>query len=248
MLRKMFLLMTFLLVACAPQTPAPTATSPLKTVTYEIVGQPELDSIHFTTADGKTFSAEEIIQAGTDPYVPNQLEGSPGGLWVEANGEKWIATESYSSDCTQGWVTLTRNGQEVYRIETGHCSPMSPLQGLWTYDNHWVLETNHYLDEAPFNGKISQDGIVLNDKDGYDEAFGFQTLNGRPFYFFKKNGKIDAWFDGQVMSLGYDTIPHYACCSEAELNPHKFKNMTAFFATQGEKWYYVQIGTADAFK
>ena len=35
----------------------------------------------------------------------------------------------------------------------------------------------------------------MNDSRGYEEAFSFQTIHGRPFYFFKRHGKIEASYE-----------------------------------------------------
>ena len=86
------------------------------------------------------------------------------------------------------------------------------------------------------------DGEILNESHGYEEAFGFQTLNGRPFYFFKRNGKIRASYDNVEIPLDYDRIPHYGCCSAAELNPRRYKDMLDFLATRDGNWYYIEIG------
>ncbi len=66
-------------------------------------------------------------------------------------------------------------------------------------------------------------------------------MAGRPFYCFKKDGKIGLSYDGQVVEVGYDDIPHYGCCCAAELNPSPAKNMVAFFAKREGIWYYVEI-------
>ena len=152
-----------------------------------------------------------------------------------------IATENYSSDGSSGWVTVMRDGKQIFRVDTGMASPVTSLRGLWTYDDHWVLETA-YITQDSTGGRLSRDGAALNTSHGYEDAFNFKLLHRRPFYFFKKDSNIGFSFDGKDTLAGYDEIPHYGCCSESELNPRTAQNLVAFFARRGGAWYYIEIG------
>jgi hypothetical protein len=68
-------------------------------------------------------------------------------------------------------------------------------------------------------GEVIQDGISLNKQHGYQEAFGFQLMKGKSFYFFKKRGRLGISYNGVEIPLGYTQVPHYWCCSAAALNP-----------------------------
>ncbi len=267
------LALTILLVSCTPttsepdtpiaimltSTPESTLVSPtvilptmfpteivagLTVVTRKVWGAPENEPLHFRTWQGEAFNA---LTMGQGEDITFHWLNDILGMELDVGNDKYIVQEIYNNDGA-GQVLLTLNGKEIYKIDAGHASPISALRGIWAYDNHWVLETNYYTDDTPFHGKISQDGILLNDANGYEEAFNFQIINGRPFYFSKQNGLIDAWFDGQLIPLGYDEIPHYSCCSAAEYNPRMWKNMVAFFGIRGKEWYFVQIGTPDSFR
>ena len=37
-------------------------------------------------------------------------------------------------------------------------------------------------------------------------------------------------------------VPHHGCCSAGAPNLRIARNMIAFFARRGERWYYVKIG------
>jgi len=91
-------------------------------------------------------------------------------------------------------------------------------------------------------GDIIVDGVSLNQQKGYLETFGFQLMNGKPFFFFKKSGHIGISYNGKEISLEYTQIPHYWCCSGAVFNPEIAENMVSFFAQRNETWYYVGIG------
>lgn len=160
-----------------------------------------------------------------------------------------IAREEFSPNGSESWVSVLDGDQEIYRIATGPSSPVNPLRGFWSYADHWVLETALInLNEANdpnvkfATGQLTEDGVLQNTPFGYTEIFGFQTLGGRPFYFFEKNGSYGFTYDGQVVEAGYANIPHFQCCSDAALNPKAAPNLVAFFAQKGETWYYVEIG------
>lgn len=86
---------------------------------------------------------------------------------------------------------------------------------MWEYNNHWVLE-NVYVtvnfDEKGNTtdnivGQVARDGILLNKEYSYEEVFGFRLMKGKPFYFYKENGKIGISYDGQNYMLGFEEIP-----------------------------------------
>jgi len=146
-------------------------------------------------------------------------------------------------------VTVTRNGSPIYTIPVGNSSPLGSLRGLWVYGSHWALETafvtNHKTGnviDSQTTGQVSVDGQLLNQQLGYQEAFGFQTLRDKPFYFFKQGDRIGISYDGVTIPTGYDEVLHYYCCSAGTLNPRVYQNMVSFFARKGSIWYYIEAG------
>jgi putative hemolysin len=240
---------------CGPQdsnnltnTPFPVATQKLiadKLVieTYELTGPPNSESLQFTSVQGRIFGPSDF-EIST-PFPSKQLDGVPLRYAVTLNNDTLIAEESDQTCETGNCIIVTRNGEEIFRTDAGGISPINALQNLWTYDDHWVLETNLFLTEKPFNGQIFVDGTSLNQEYGYEETFNFQTINGRPFYFFRLDGKVSAWFDGQEIPLGYDDVIHYRCCSDSSLNPRARQGAVLFFGTKGNTWYFVQIIAPD---
>ena len=100
-------------------------------------------------------------------------------------------------------VTVTRDGGPIYKIPVGNSSPIGSIRGLWMYADHWALETAFVTNHQRGNeissevvGQISVDSQLLNKQLKYQEAFGFQILHGKPFYFFKKGNKIGISYDG----------------------------------------------------
>ena len=212
--------------------------------TYELTGKPDPETLKFTSMQGQEFTASDFEIS--KPFPSNQLEGTSLRLTAPFNGDTLIA-EQYAQACSN-CITVTRNNEEIFQTDAGSVSPINPLQGFWTYDNHWVLETNLFLEDKPFNGQIFVDGTSLNQQNGYEESFNFQTINGRPFYFFRRNGKVNAWFDGQEIQLGYEDVPHYLCCSDSGLNPRARQGMVSFFGTTASQWYFVRVAAPGVLK
>jgi len=219
--------------------PTKLAVDQLVIENFELTGKPNPETLQFNSVDGQEFAFADFEISM--PFPSNQMEGTPLRFTVSLNGNNFIASQDIQPCEFQGCINVTRNGEEIFRTNAGEISPIEPLRGLWTYDNHWVLETNLFLADKPFNGQIFVDGESLNQQNGYQESFNFQTINGRPFYFFRRDGKVDAWFNGQEIYLGYDDVPHYLCCSDSGFNPKARQGAVLFFGIKGDKWYFVRI-------
>ncbi len=255
----LFLALTILFLnSCSSKQVAQT-TSPSKLTIeeYPLQYAPTTDPLSFTPEQG---SQEEILakhQQERGIPVPNNsmlFEGQPA-FSVQVGNENLIALESYTNTVTnQGTfqkvtAKVLKDSQMIFSTDAGDVSPINNLRGLWTYSDHWIIEVAHVTlnllsNETPLEpvGQIIQDGESLNDHNGYDQAFGFQLIKRKPFFFFQQNGKIGISYDGKQSPLEYDQIPHYQCCSAAELNPRIAPNMVSFFAQRQGKWYYVEIG------
>jgi hypothetical protein len=178
------------------------------------------------------------------------------GMSVQLGSEKIVALKSYTNvDSSIGTfqkvaVQVSRNEQIIYSIPAGDGSPITTIRGLWAYSNHWVLEIAYVTENISLKNEISiesygmivQDAEILNNRYNYEEAFGFQLMNGKPFYFYKRDSQINISYDNREIQSRYDQIPHYQCCSGSQLNPKSAKNMVAFFAQRGGKRFYVEIG------
>lgn len=201
-------------------------------------------SLYFTYGNPFLLRAKERAKTFPSPYcAEDDLK-----MCISLGAHSLVAEEIVSSDGSSGNVILNQDGVEIYWIASGPGSPINALRGLWVYGGHWAMEAaritetrqaNSIIDDAV--GRIIVDGQILNDSLGYEEAFGFQTLNGRPFYFFKRNGKIGASYDGVEIPLAYNQVPHYGCCSAGTLNPHQYQDMLDFLAEKDGNWYYVEI-------
>lgn len=235
--------------------PSPTANSAGLIILKQEIEDLKTAPLSFTTMDGQEFDTA-ALQEGS------QIANATGqGLATEYKGSLLTAEQNYNHDNSQGWVTVQQNGRAIYQTYTGPASPIYSLRGLHslapcaTCPRHWMLETtlierkshNGAIDDQGI-GQLVEDGTSINKEYGYQAAFNFQTLNGKPFYFFqripslKSTSTIDAWYNGQIVPLGYDEIPHYGCGDASALNPRGWANRLVFFARSGQTWYFVQIG------
>lgn len=151
-------------------------------------------------------------------------------------------------------VTFKLDDEEVLPVNCGAVSPVDPLRGMWVIGDDWYAEVAHVSYETQDNdtlpialGEIYMNGVSLNEQYGYDETFGFQPLNEKPFYFFSKDGQIGINYDGESHSLGFESVSHYACCSGAAFNPKAYLTMVTFFAQANGKEYYVELGLFSSF-
>ena len=218
-------------------------------VSYAMSEPPYLEPFMFTSVQGRKFDSSDFSLGDTRFPDRSYYDGMIRCMKNDLDGKPLVACEYYSQDGSQGWVNLTLDGQEIYRIDTGAPTPISRLQGLWVYDSHWALETVSITVHQSENGdvidtigQLSVDGILLNEALGYDEAFGFQTIKEKPFYFFRRAGQLEFSYDGTETALLYDAIPHYGCCSASALNPQAWFNHVNFFGQRSDSWYFVTIG------
>jgi hypothetical protein len=150
---------------------------------------------------------------------------------------------------SQVTVEVTRNDLLLMAVDAGVISPINNFRGLWVVGEQWFLEVAH-VEENPADpnaaliiwGEIFTDGNSLNDQHGYDEAFNFQILDGMPFFFFSRGGELGYSYDGCETKLDYTDIPHDLCCSASAFNPLPAEKMVAFYASEGEQDYYVELG------
>jgi hypothetical protein len=187
---------------------------------------------------GKTLSPNEYYSVGW------------GNLWVMQGNDRLDAIDGPTEN-GKATAQVTRNGNFFFSTPVDSPGTTSAFRVLTVYDNHWVFEIaqernpsppNTQLVDSFFSGEIFVDGQSLDALYGYDETFGFQTIHGRPFYFYKCDGKIGVSYDGQEIALGYDGVWHYGCCSGGALNPRMAQNIIGFFAWRGDQWYYTEIG------
>ncbi len=135
---------------------------------------------------------------------------------------------------------VLNNGEEVLAVELV-VGVFPELPRVWIWEDHSFLEIER-TSYACRKGDIFIDGQSLSELNGYYDAFGFQVLHGKPFYFYEKDEKIGINYDGQDIPLGYDGVSHNNCCSGFAYNIQAYENMVAFFSMKDDVQYYVEIG------
>jgi hypothetical protein len=131
---------------------------------------------------------------------------------------------------------VLKNGQVVDTYSVSGSSPAGgPVRGLWSWDGHWVIE---------LPGIVVMDGEILNDRLGTPEMFTWRLLGDSPFYFYRKDGRIFATYNQQPMPVQYDEV-----ISQSQLGANILLQMRtyeyglAFYAREGDTWYYVVMET-----
>jgi len=221
--------------ACSPQ-------SNLSVEEYAIISISwEGESLLFEPIEG---TREAILAKHADERSKSPTTYLPP---VKVGSHDLNVMENYTDNLVT--VVVYRNDRLEITVDAGVISPISNFRGIWLEDDHWFMEVAHVEEDlsdpnAGFDvwGEIIKDGESLNEKFGYDEAFNFQILSGRSFYFFSKDETLGYSYDGKDILLGYSDIPHYQCCSGSAFNPLPAENMVAFYASSGEQDYYVEIG------
>jgi hypothetical protein len=158
---------------------------------------------------------EERVTVEADPYGEFQMHGGVGSSM---------------------YVSVQKNGIEVYRYNMLSHAGVFPLYYLGNWDGQWVLEAN---------GMLIVDGKIVNQDWGYDEIFGAQLLNEKPFYFFVQNGETHVAYHRQVLPMAYDYVFHGMCCEPAVFNVAGSGKMVWFYALRDGVWHYVEMGVYD---
>lgn len=159
-----------------------------------------------------------------------RLIGQPFQVGSDLLYTRWVAET--------GDIQVIRNEEVIFTYTHPNArmavSPDWPVRSFSIWEGRWVLET--------VEGILFVDGVNQNLALGYDEIFGYHFLQGKPFYFFKQDGKVGISYDGQAGSPRYDRVPHYGCCDTTLFNPQANGWMISFFALRDGRWWYVEAG------
>lgn len=135
-------------------------------------------------------------------------------------------------DYQRGQAQVVQGGQQIFAFAGVYLVDM-PVKGLWSWDGHWLLEVDGFL---------VQDGQVLNELLGYEEIFGWQLLNGKPFYYFRKGPRVGISYEEGILPVYYDEVIHYRCCEPSIFNNAGNQDMVWFYGLRQGIWYYVEMG------
>ncbi|MBI5694723.1 MAG: tetratricopeptide repeat protein [Nitrospirae bacterium] len=126
-----------------------------------------------------------------------------------------------------------KEGDKVLYESSHDVMTMEWLVNFFVHDGHWILE------HCP--NTVVVDGKSLNEKLGAAEVLNYHYLRGRLFYLFTdKSGKFRVSIDNKTLPQKYDNVHGYSCCEEAMFDPSNHEDYTSYYATKGDKWYYVE--------
>jgi len=109
----------------------------------------------------------------------------------------------------------------LHRDASRKCSLSRRVKTLWSYNGQWVLESE---------GDVIIDGQSQREQLGYEEMFGWQLINGQPFYFFKQNGAgLGCPTQGRYSPMCMREVQHYLCCEPSMFNPDGNNSMVWFY-------------------
>ena len=140
-------------------------------------------------------------------------------LWIRADKE-WDHVQIINSD------------QEVKFSFAIYSEPMYSTRNFLIWNGHWVWVLRDF---------VIVDGEILNEVLGFQEIFYWRLINGKPAYFFRKDGRAGFSFDGKIYPLEYQNIAVYMCCGYSVNNPSIENNSARFFAERDGVWYYVVL-------
>ncbi len=201
-------------------------------------------------ASGTQFLGMVDMPDGSYTFAPGRFDARGAPFERQPYGyvgDKLLSAEIASVSSGRSSVNVYLDDQPAYTTEFNDVSVYGPLEGPWTYGSHWAL----VVIDAQSDGKqgwnpyarLIQDGQDVTAQKGYEQAFQFTLLDGKPVYFYQKAAKIGVSFDGQELDKRSDEIPHYQCCSGSLLNPQSSMKLLWFFARRGNDWYYVEAYT-----
>jgi hypothetical protein len=133
----------------------------------------------------------------------------------------------------QDRIKVQRGGQVIFEFAILPMAVKNPVEGLWSWDGHWLLGVD---------GILIEDGKIYNQQAGVDEIFNWQLLGGKPFHFFSRAGKTGLSWGGKTLAIEYDEVVHGMCCEPGAFNPGGNSELAWFYARRGEMWYYVEVG------
>ncbi len=190
---------------------------------------------------------------------PINAEFAGGQINKERQREILIGTNEYQAfesigEDLKSEVGVKKNGETIFVVPViptsdGLSMVYGRVEGLYVLNESWILEVvRDEIKKADDGseipvlvGELYLDGELLNEKYGYDAAFEFQILAGKPFFFFERDGKFGISYDWQEYELPVESIIHYTCCSGAANNPLHFENLVAFVTSQGQKLSYYEL-------
>lgn len=191
-----------------------------------------------------------VNESGTDfaLFAANAPNAKPSGLTIQKNsiqpyirsvvtpvflGDDLVTVECEdpSLPASQPYTYKVKYKNEVLYTVSALEVTIHPIRSLYNNNGHWILEVDT---------QVIIDGKSLNKRLGYDKIFRYVFYKDKTLYFFEKNGKVGISYNGKVLPVTYEKVPHYPCCDNAGIDVND--NMLWFYGLRNDTWYYVEMG------
>jgi hypothetical protein len=221
--------------------------------------QEPLDEGKLKIYEGDTFVLQDFslfspASAGTGPdgepdfaLVINIPDKPPGTFLVRNNdilpfdmeNKLWtppvfvdggMAVLEISKKTTGSLVIIKLEGEPVYTFTSAYPNPV--YADLMNWGGRWALQ---------LDGLFIIDGHIMNPGLNAAEIFKPGLLNGRPFFFFTREGQSYLSYGGQALDVVFDEVMHNVGWGGG-INPEINNQMVWFYARMNGWWYYVEIG------
>ena len=219
----------------------------------------EVPQIHFLPSKGRK-EISMLVGVARDPQKPfYDLGNVTRFLVTDGSVTQWKCTpdemKSFSRDAKLHclWspilykdelIGLKTNGEGMIQVQDQRenvlavfAIPYLPDLGeavfrFQSWGSHWEMETYDF---------VVRDGRILNKELGFEAVFGLTLLDDKPFYFFRKGPRVGISYNGHVLPVYYEEIPHYMGCDLWRNNPRRISDSVRFFAKRAGTWYYVVV-------
>lgn len=218
---------------------------------WELTKGSTRDRVSFTPVLGTREQILEKYQGLYFDIFPSPLIQGYNRMMLQER--ELIVNEKIAS--SKSTIHVFYDGTEITQIDAGYnFPPTTNIWGVWTYENHWIMEYVSVFHDPYGNnyklGNIIWDGESLNTKFNYQESFGLTAINGKLFYFFRRNDRFGFSYNGIEYDTDYESIVHYQRpCAECKdyKNPQGIENgyqlhqNLSFFAERNGNQYFVVI-------
>ena len=204
------------------------------------------------------YQSNDVVLSDIEAFEPMMLNPTGTEFWMilrDSNHQEWILQKNdlrkwdrfywilngpvflgedliYTIWSPPSWqVQVIRKGRTIFSLPVA-LGADNPAR-FHIRGKSWLLEAH---------GTFVQDGVILNEKLGYEEMFDWRLLNEKPFYFFRKGPRVGISYDGKILPIWFEDVYHYGCCGYAGLNPDGTKYMVGFYALRDNLWRWVEIG------
>lgn len=186
-----------------------------------------------------TLAGEKLVASASGIYPWNARTGA------ESSALTYYGEAVAYAQSTGGKASVYAGPSLLYpESEPQANNPRAPSDGaraLITWggpqaNQHWALEQD---------GRVVVDGEDLAARHQAERVYEFRVLDGRPLYFYDKDGLTFMNFDGRDLHYNYDQVVYQNSGDLSVFNPGASGRVMWFYALRDGLWYYVEAGIFD---